>query len=246
MTMAMHPPAKRSSGILRVRTQDDSLRASYGSFSRSASTIKSSGVSTNASYRAENCGKNNASFDFAMPVKNPQEACTRVSSGPINGALSMNPKLLSKSTSASNVSFHKVCVREYARCIGDNVPSEGPPISIGWKFRQKNEHTVDEYENVRTTKRKRNSQEEYLPLNVMERVELLSGECGNTYTDIIRATCESSWTQQQRIQTSQRHRSADQLEEFVESARKSLKNVSLKKTFRRKGKRAKEEVRRRT
>ncbi len=30
--------------------------------------------------------------------------------------------------SMSNVSFHNVCVREYPRCIGDNVTSSGPPI----------------------------------------------------------------------------------------------------------------------
>jgi hypothetical protein len=103
--------------------------------------------------------------------------------------------------------------------------------SIDWKYNNQNEHSVDDYEHVRNTKCKRSR--EKLRIDAKGRIDILD-KCGSSFSEIMRAASESSLIREQRIKTITRPKSADQLEEFMESTRKKLKKVFLKRVFCRK------------
>jgi len=61
----------------------------------------------------------------------------------------------------TSVSFDKVKIREYVRCLGNNpATTKGPPLSIGWEYREAGEFDVEEYEDA--TQNTRRSKEEIL------------------------------------------------------------------------------------
>mmetsp|Transcript_47 Transcript_47/g.104 ORF Transcript_47/g.104 Transcript_47/m.104 type:complete len:356 (+) Transcript_47:226-1293(+) len=216
----------KSSSILLVRTQNDSLRSSYGSTEHLRSRQMRRGSTSNSFLR------HSASSTTSMQKNQTFEATLRQNQHTRRIAASASSLSLSGSLSSfTNVSFDKVCVREYNRCVGDNVPSKGPPISIGWKYESQNEHSVDDYEYERHAKCKR--KREKLRMDARERVNILD-EHGSSFSEIMRAASESSSIRKQRMQTITRPKSADQIEEFMESTRKKLKKVSIKQVFRRK------------
>eukprot|EP00553_Chaetoceros_curvisetus_P015654 CAMPEP_0204647738 /NCGR_PEP_ID=MMETSP0718-20130828/6667_1 /ASSEMBLY_ACC=CAM_ASM_000674 /TAXON_ID=230516 /ORGANISM="Chaetoceros curvisetus" /LENGTH=295 /DNA_ID=CAMNT_0051670389 /DNA_START=3 /DNA_END=890 /DNA_ORIENTATION=- len=131
--------------------------------------------------------------------------------------------------SMSNVSFHNVCVREYPRCIGDNVTSSGPPISIDWKHQSHEEIPIDEYERCRQSEYKRIGDE--LRIKSSDRVAMLENEWEVDRSDIMRADDKSSVARERRIKTIIKARSAKRVEEIMESARHKFKKVSLKRVF---------------
>ena len=50
-----------------------------------------------------------------------------------------------------HVSFSKLTIREYGIELGDNpCCSSGPPVSLGWRYEERGEVLVEEYEQVRT------------------------------------------------------------------------------------------------
>ena len=113
----------KSSSILLVRTQNDSLRSSYGSTEHLRSR-QMRRVSTSNSFL-----RHSASSTTSMQKNQTFEATLRQNQHTRRIAASASSLSLSGSLSSfTNVSFDKVCVREYNRCVGDNVPSKGPPI----------------------------------------------------------------------------------------------------------------------
>jgi hypothetical protein len=216
----------KSSSILLVRTQNDSLRSLYGSTEHLRSRQMRRVSTSNAILR------HGASSTTSMQKNQTFEATLRQNEHTKRIAASASSLSLSGSISSfTTVSFDKVHVREYNRCVGDNVPSKGPPISIGWKYESQKEHCIDNYEHERRAKCKRNR--EKLRMDARERVSILD-EHGSSFSEIMRAASESSSVRKQRMQTITRPKSADQIEEFMESTRKKLKKVSIKKVFRRK------------
>ena len=56
--------------------------------------------------------------------------------------------------SPSKISFGHIHVRTYERVLGDNPCSNGPPLSIGWRFNRKRAVSIDDFERVRAVTRK--------------------------------------------------------------------------------------------
>lgn len=97
-----------------------------------------------------------------------------------------------------NVTFDRVDVREYEVSISYNPAcSEGPPVELGWPFREAPPVTVDNYEKARSPKRR--MQEIVLSESTRRRMLLERG--GYTRQDLKEAIREVEHIKRQRILT---------------------------------------------
>jgi hypothetical protein len=119
-----------SSGSNLVRkTQNESMRSSYGSTGQTLKNLR------NSSRSFTSASSTKSSSSGSILVQKTQNESMRSSYGS-TGQILKNLKNSSRSfTSASsstkrNVSFDKVSIREYPRCVGDNPSvTTGPPMS---------------------------------------------------------------------------------------------------------------------
>lgn len=95
----------------------------------------------------------------------------------------------------TRVSFHKVEIREYSRCIGDNpATTHGPPLSIDWEYNVAGSYAVDEYEETRPPRRV--SHQMVVPGAIRE--DILSSHAGVTKKEIQKVTAEVKATRHRR------------------------------------------------
>jgi hypothetical protein len=142
------------------------------------------------------------------------------------------------------VSFDKIEIREYPRCLGENPSvTSGPPLSIGWNHSQSYVLDVDQYENFKDGvdeegaaggRRRRTSAEFQLPWNLRE--QILRDECAQDDQDAQDAdtACTSAEikTRVQEIRKARRQRQAsyamqefEAVEIFFESCWRKLQRV---------------------
>mmetsp|Transcript_20010 Transcript_20010/g.28344 ORF Transcript_20010/g.28344 Transcript_20010/m.28344 type:complete len:149 (+) Transcript_20010:172-618(+) len=74
------------------------------------------------------------------------------------------------------VSFGRVAIREYERDLGDNPSVDcGPPIAIGWRYSPSHNHSVEEYESIHPSQKRKSQRELALPAG--RRYSILLNEC---------------------------------------------------------------------
>ena len=101
----------------------------------------------------------------------------------------------SKNALKRKVSFSSLKIREYNVALGDNPScSHGPPISLGWDFRDRKDVQLEEYEKKRTLRR--NPRELLLSDNV--RRYLIRRAAGHSKQDLLKAMKEIKKVKMQR------------------------------------------------
>jgi hypothetical protein len=129
------------------------------------------------------------------------------------------------SSSKKAVSFGMIQIREYNRVVGDNpAVSDGPPMSIGWEFVQKEAVPVHVYEKRKCLRRTSN-----LRMGNFTRKSILREECGFSWEEIRTAEKRARKIQRQRRQTIQRGETATAIECAMESAKRKMQRTFSKK-----------------
>ena len=86
-----------------------------------------------------------------------------------------------------NVSFSTITIREYDQTIGDQPCAKGPPVALGWEFKEALDANVEDYEATRKGLR-RKGQEMRMPPSIRVQKLLAHGHTQNQ----IRETAASS------------------------------------------------------
>ncbi|KAL3922928.1 MAG: hypothetical protein SGILL_001941 [Bacillariaceae sp.] len=102
--------------------------------------------------------------------------------------------------SSRSVTFTTVTVREYPRCLGDNVTTNGAPISIEWKHDSEESYDAVEFDEAAESGR-RDKSELKMPSEV--RFHLLVDELGYSRKDIQVAIRQNNVSKSQRQRTLQ-------------------------------------------
>jgi hypothetical protein len=127
---------------------------------------------------------------------------------PRKGSLKRVSSLYSQTTANSesssslkrNVSFSSLEVREYNIALSDHPScSYGPPIQLGWDYRQKKAVEVEEYEEARLQQPRRGRHEMVLSYNV--RRYLLMKKAGYSDQDLEEAMSEVDRVKRERMVT---------------------------------------------
>jgi hypothetical protein len=130
-------------------------------------------------------------------------------------------------SSKKAVSFGMIQVREYNRVVGDNpAVSNGPPMSIGWEFVQKEAVSVHVYE-----KRKLSRRTSDLRMSNFTRKSMLREDCGFSWEEIRTAEKRVRKIQRQRRQTIQRGETATAIEYAMESAKRKMQRTFSQKVW---------------
>uniref|UniRef100_A0A7S2HF07 Uncharacterized protein n=1 Tax=Helicotheca tamesis TaxID=374047 RepID=A0A7S2HF07_9STRA len=99
------------------------------------------------------------------------------------------------SSSTNSVSFSLVKIREHSIVLGDHPDcSEGPPLSIGWEYNEKENLDIGSYESQRGKRRTRYE----LILSCKERRTILSKIVGLSAKEIVAAEIEVMKAKEQR------------------------------------------------
>lgn len=126
----------------------------------------------------------------------------------------------SSDSSKKSVSFSCVEVREYNVTLGDNPAcSAGPPISLGWTYKDEERQDLYAHEAKRYIKRRRRKKKD-LRLSANLRKKILK-ELGFTNDDIHFATLRSIMTKNQRLEshhTFEESEAKEVLDNFWENA----------------------------
>jgi hypothetical protein len=102
--------------------------------------------------------------------------------------------------STRHVSFGYVEIREYERIVGDNPSrTHGPPISIGWNYRQSAKFRVDNYEKM--TCRSCQQNQRLLSLSSVQRIKLLTAYWDCSEEEILVQLREAASIQCDRVQS---------------------------------------------
>jgi hypothetical protein len=124
-------------------------------------------------------------------------------------------------SSKQAVSFGLIQVREYNRVVGDNpAVSDGPPMSIGWEFVQKEAVSVYVYE-----KRKLSRRTSDLRLGNFTCKCILRQDCDFSWEEIRAAEKRVRKIQRQRRQTIQRGETTTAIEYAMESAKRKMHRI---------------------
>lgn len=126
-------------------------------------------------------------------------------------AVSQNTLLQSSSNDKKRnkvVSFGSVYIREYDITIGDNVPTQGIPIGLKWKYTEKGQTSLHMYESHRPTRRTRI--EMYLPAQMREDMLLAT----HARSDVRMGKQKADETRKLRIATQKRMRFVYAMESF--------------------------------
>lgn len=124
-----------------------------------------------------------------------------------------------------NVSFAKVHVREYKIGLGDQPCSSGPPVGLGWEFRETLDTDVEEYEAARKSTR-RCSHEMKMPAAV--RVAKLL-EHGHSKEDIRKTAVQSRRAMTGRIASANQTEACFVAAQALESLGRKMKRVVVGK-----------------
>ena len=120
------------SSILVRKTQNKSMRSAYGSTGQSLKNLRNSSrsfTSASSSMNSINEVKRTESSSRSILVRKTQNESMRSSYGSA-GQILKRSFTSASSSMKRNVSFDKVSIREYPRCVGDNPSvTTGPPIS---------------------------------------------------------------------------------------------------------------------
>jgi hypothetical protein len=136
--------------------------------------------------------------------------------GSLKRISSLYSNVHSDSTSSlkRNVSFSSLEVREYNIALSDHPScSYGPPIQLGWDYRQKKAVQVEDYEETRSQQPRRGRHEMVLSYNV--RRHLLLKRAGYSDQDLEEAISEVDRVKRERTVT-QTFLPASQLDETME------------------------------
>uniref|UniRef100_A0A7S4ISU6 Uncharacterized protein n=1 Tax=Odontella aurita TaxID=265563 RepID=A0A7S4ISU6_9STRA len=124
---------------------------------------------------------------------------------------------------AKRVSFGRLSVRKYPIVLGDHPEcSCGPPVTLGWTYRQFSPVGLDEYETRRATVRRRNQNEMLLPY--LKRREILTRRSGHTEAEMMEATREAERVRKQRRKTVRTLR-FQRVEEVAEATARGLRKL---------------------
>jgi hypothetical protein len=130
------------------------------------------------------------------------------------------------SPTLKSVSFDKVTIRSYPLELGGGICSNGPPLTIGWELLHEASVTLLEFERKHSLPRERFE----LKLSGKTRYRILRN-AGYTNDEIRLASDEVSKTRKQREQTASKPNAFGKLEEFAESATRTVKKAARIRTF---------------
>jgi len=146
----------------------------------------------------------------------------------LNHLRSSSQSVTSISSTTSNVSFDRVSIREFPRCVGDNPSVKaGPPMSMGWDHQHQEEHCLDEYEKCRSSFKK----DSVRRINGVERIEMLAFSWSASLEEMTKACEETEIIRRQRVETMTKSKSRERIEALLEKPKKIMKKVSFKKVF---------------
>jgi hypothetical protein len=122
----------------------------------------------------------------------------------------------------TKISFGAIHVREYEVIVGDNPDVRvGPPISLGWRFIQHDDETIDDYEKRKAERPRRPN----LRLSSITRKNLLSNVFGVPEEEIRSAEKENQKIQRQRQATVRQVKTVAKVETVMQSARRRIRNA---------------------
>lgn len=118
-----------------------------------------------------------------------------------------------------NVSFNKLCIREYDMTLGDHPSAvTGPPVQLSWDHKPENEIGLEEYERARQPRRNRRQ----LRLSYKDRERVLFKERGFTPDEVNSAWMEALTIRKQRKETLTLTETQRQVEEAWESTQRKI------------------------
>jgi hypothetical protein len=118
-----------------------------------------------------------------------------------------------------SVSFSNLSIREYNVALGDHPScSYGPPIALGWKYQDKDQVSLDDYEDCRNPRRSMNQ----LVLSYNIRKYLLLKTAGYNRSDLRAAMAEVNRVKRDRQWTDM---SAGSLDEVMEGVVDQVRNL---------------------
>jgi hypothetical protein len=123
------------------------------------------------------------------------------------------------SSQRGRVSFSKIQIREYERSVGDNVPTDGVPMSLGWNYHQANEMDVSDHDQ---TRRYRSQDELKLPNHT--RMKILS-HFGYSVDEQMQALEEANSIRSSREASAAQTPQMDRAEYALEKAKKTMKKM---------------------
>eukprot|EP00567_Pseudictyota_dubia_P018122 CAMPEP_0197438996 /NCGR_PEP_ID=MMETSP1175-20131217/5836_1 /TAXON_ID=1003142 /ORGANISM="Triceratium dubium, Strain CCMP147" /LENGTH=332 /DNA_ID=CAMNT_0042968817 /DNA_START=96 /DNA_END=1095 /DNA_ORIENTATION=+ len=140
---------------------------------------------------------------------------------PVNAKRFSTGMIDEKSARQKRVSFGQLSVRKYPIVLGDHPEcSCGPPVTIGWMYREFNPVDVDEYEKRRSARKI--GMEMILPY--FRRREILTRVSGHTEVEISEATREVQRVKRQRKRTVQTL-PLQRVEEAMQTTMKGLRKL---------------------
>jgi hypothetical protein len=120
------------------------------------------------------------SMDPSAPATNsmtPKEATEPAApqTEDVEESESSSDALSNPETMKRGVTFDKIHIREYSRCLGDNpATTHGPPLSIGWQYNVSGAYDLEEYEESRP--RRRATQQLLVPGSIREEMLLFHSD----------------------------------------------------------------------
>lgn len=130
--------------------------------------------------------------------------------------------ILLEKKSKSMVTFNTVSIREYDRILGDHPDcTEGPPITIGWKYAEQPTQELDDYES------NRNQRTSY-HLTSASRKTLMKQVLGISDFEIRKAQNGVRQILRQRQLSKSQTKTEERVELILQSARRKLKRIFTK------------------
>jgi hypothetical protein len=133
------------------------------------------------------------STDSSAPAKDsitPEEATTPVApeaDDDVEESSTVSTTDKNTKTLKRGVSFDKIYIREYSRCLGDNpATTHGPPLSLGWAYNIGGTYDLEEYEENRP--QRRGNQQMLVPGSIRE--EILLSQSDVTRKQISKSVAE--------------------------------------------------------
>ena len=154
-----------------------------------------------------------------MKFKTQKESIRR-SYGSLN---SLGRSCSSVQSGGSNVSFQKVCVREYPRCVGDNPSvTSGPALTIGWDPLTSRDFSVDDYEKTRIGNK-------CFKISAKHRSHILQNEWNVPSSHILQASIDSKCVRNQRMETIKQSKREKKIERVMETTLEAMNKLSCHK-----------------
>jgi hypothetical protein len=103
------------------------------------------------------CGTPEPKPDYSAVVAEPKAAETVISSllsSSLPSCSFLDEEPVTPKTRTRSVSFDRIEIREYSRCLGNNpATTHGPPLSIDWAYNEAGTFPLDDYETTRPPRR---------------------------------------------------------------------------------------------